>query len=152
MLHQVGISLDVFCSMWARDEPVPDSGCFWFLETKKTRRMYDCMVVVWFFLVCIFTQTKKQKTWMISTFKTPVQFLRLVKSPKRILRFKIVDVFSNTQDKISPQLLKSLVVSMPERVVEVNRENQSLHYMSRPCYLKKNWYQMISPEFQTMVL
>ena len=62
----------------------------------------------------------------------PVQFLRLIETPKRISNFNIFDTFFfKTRDKISPQILKSLVVSMPKRVFEVNREKISLHYISR---------------------
>ena len=52
----------------------------------------------------------------------PAQFLWLVKTPKIISNKKKVDTFFKTRDKIPPQLLKSLVVSMPKRVFEVNRE------------------------------
>ena len=55
----------------------------------------------------------------------PAQFFRLVKTPKRISNIKIFDTFFKNRDKIPPQLLKSLVVSMPKRVFEVNREKLS---------------------------
>ena len=61
----------------------------------------------------------------------PAHFLTLVKTPKIISNFNIFDTFFETRDKIPPQLLKSLVVSMPKRVFEVNREKLSLHYISR---------------------
>ena len=51
----------------------------------------------------------------------PAQFLRLVETPKIISNFNIFDTFFEARDKIPPQLLKGLVVSMPKRVFEVNR-------------------------------
>ena len=61
----------------------------------------------------------------------PVQYLRQVRTPKRISHIKNFDNFFKTQDKIPPQLLKSLVERMPKRVFEVNREKLSSHYISR---------------------
>ena len=52
----------------------------------------------------------------------PVQFLGLVKTPKIILNIYFFDILCKTRDKIPPQLLNNLVVSMPEQVFEVNRE------------------------------
>ena len=52
----------------------------------------------------------------------PAQFPRLVKTPKRISNIKIFHTFFKTRDNIPPQLLKSLVVRMPKRVFEINRE------------------------------
>ena len=67
----------------------------------------------------------------------PTQFLRLVKTPKIISNIQVFHIFFKTRDKIPPQVLKSLVVSMPKQVFEVNRENWSLHYISRPYVLEK---------------
>ena len=69
----------------------------------------------------------------------PAQNLRLVKTPKINSLIKIFETFFKTRDKIPPQLLKSLVVSIPKQVFEVKRE-------------KIKFYQMVSPEFLTMVL
>ena len=52
----------------------------------------------------------------------PAQFLRLFKTPKIISNFNIFDIFFKTRDKIPTQLIKSLLISMLERVSEVNRE------------------------------
>ena len=52
----------------------------------------------------------------------PAQFLRLVKQPKIISNFTFFDTFFETRDKIPPQILENLVVGMPKRVFEVNRE------------------------------
>ena len=82
----------------------------------------------------------------------PARFLSLVKQPKIFSHIKIFDTFFRTLDKIPPQLLKSLVVSMPKRVFEVNREKLSLHYISSHVYLKNLVYQMVSHEFFTKVL
>ena len=57
----------------------------------------------------------------------PAKFLRIVKTPKIISNIKIFDTFLKTRDKIPPQLLKNLVVCMPERVFEDNRKKVSLH-------------------------
>ena len=52
----------------------------------------------------------------------PTQLLNLVKPPIIISNFNIFDAFSETRDEILPQILKSLVISMPKRVFEVNRK------------------------------
>ena len=61
------------------------------------------------------------------------KFLRLAKTPKIFSNIKIVDTFFKTQDKVPPQLSKSLGVTMPKRFFGVDREKLSLHYISRPC-------------------
>ena len=68
----------------------------------------------------------------------PAQFHRLVRTPKRIPNIKIVHTFFKTRDKIPPQLLKSLALSMPKQVFEVNREKLILQYIWRHCVLEKN--------------
>ena len=61
----------------------------------------------------------------------PAQFHSLVKTPKIISKLNIFDTFFEARDKISPQLLKSLAVSIPKRFFEINREKLSMHYISR---------------------
>ena len=53
----------------------------------------------------------------------PAQLLMLVETPKTIPNIKFFYNFLKTQVKIPSQLLKNLVVSMPKRAFEVNREN-----------------------------
>ena len=50
------------------------------------------------------------------------QFFRLGKPQTIFSNFSVFYTFFEIRDKIPPQLLKSLVVSMPKRIFEVNRE------------------------------
>ena len=70
-------------------------------------------------------------------------FLGYSKHPKRVPNIKNVDIFFKTRVKTLPQLFKSLVVSMSKRVQTTYQGN---------VYLKKLVYQIVSPEFPTMVL
>ena len=58
----------------------------------------------------------------ISQLLAPAQSPGLVKTPKEISNIKHFDTVFKTFNKIPPQLLKSLVVGMPKRIFEVNRE------------------------------
>ena len=64
----------------------------------------------------------KVKTMKFFHVLAPAQLLRLIKTPKRFLNIKLFYTFFKTRDMIPPQLFKSLVLTMPKRVFEVNYE------------------------------
>ena len=70
----------------------------------------------------------------------PLQFIRLIKTPKRISIIKIFGDFFKTRDMIPPQLLKSLVVSMPKRVSELNREKMKFTLHTKALCIRKHKY------------
>ena len=54
----------------------------------------------------------------LSDLEIPVQSSKLVETPKEVSSIKNVDTVFETWDEMRPQLLGSLVLSMPERVLE----------------------------------
>ena len=52
----------------------------------------------------------------------PAQSPRLIKTAKLFSNIKHFDTVFKTWNKIPPQLIKNLVVSMPKRVSEVHRK------------------------------
>ena len=70
-----------------------------------------------------------------SQIKAPAKAPRLVKTPKGISNIKQFDTVIKTWNKIPPQLLKSLIVSMPKQVYEERCKKSGLHINQILCII-----------------